>query len=138
MKHLVVAEKPSVGRDIAKVLQCTDKHAGYISGNDFVVTWGIGHLVTACMPEEMDPKFTEWKMEDLPIMPDPIPLKVIPETEQQYNIVCDWMNNPEIDDITPSMERTENLYTWQDCTSRLRISSGYPASLSSPRMPQRT
>ena len=139
MKHLVVAEKPSVGRDIAKVLQCTDKHAGYISGDDFVVTWGIGHLVTACMPEEMDPKYVEWKMEDLPIMPDPIPLKVIPETAQQYHIVCDWMNNPEIAGIICATDAGREgelifryIYQMADChkpVKRLWISSMTPQAI---------
>jgi DNA topoisomerase-3 len=83
MKHLVVAEKPSVGRDIARVLQCKEQKTGYLSDDEYIVTWGIGHLVTNCLPGEINPSWQMWKLEDLPILPDPIPLKVIQETKKQ-------------------------------------------------------
>lgn len=68
MKHLVIAEKPSVGRDIARVLQCSDKQQGFISGEDYIVTWAIGHLVTNCLPEDIDPSLKTWKLDTLPTL----------------------------------------------------------------------
>ena len=63
MKSLVLAEKPSVARDIARVLKCQKKINGAIEGTDYVVTWGLGHLVTLADPEDYDKKYKEWKME---------------------------------------------------------------------------
>ena len=70
MKSLVIAEKPSVARDIARVLKCGKNINGAIEGDRYVVTWGLGHLVTLADPEDYDKKYKEWKMEDLPMMPD--------------------------------------------------------------------
>ena len=69
MKTLVIAEKPSVGRDIARVLNCPKKNKSYMEGDRYVVTWGLGHLVELTDPEGYDKRYKEWKMEDLPIMP---------------------------------------------------------------------
>lgn len=84
---LIVAEKPSVGRDIARVLKCTQKADGYISGDEYTVTWAFGHLVTLVEPDELEEKFKKWRMEDLPIMPENIPTKVIPKTRSQFTII---------------------------------------------------
>ena len=67
MKTLVLAEKPSVGRDIGRVLHCTPQGNGFLEGKDYIVTWGLGHLVTLKDPEGYDKKYKEWKMEELPI-----------------------------------------------------------------------
>ena len=77
MKTLVIAEKPSVGRDIARVLGCRKQSDGALEGDKYIVTWGLGHLVELADPESYDPKYKEWKMEDLPMMPDPFKLEVI-------------------------------------------------------------
>ena len=69
MKSLVIAEKPSVARDIARVLKCGRQGSGIIEGDRYIVTWGLGHLVTLADPEDYDKKYKEWKMEDLPMMP---------------------------------------------------------------------
>ena len=69
MKSLVIAEKPSVARDIARVLKCTKNISGAIEGNQYVVTWGLGHLVELADPEHYDKKYKNWKMEDLPMLP---------------------------------------------------------------------
>ena len=69
MKQLVLAEKPSVARDIARVLKCQKKSNGSIEGKDYIVTWALGHLVTLADPEGYDKKYREWKMEDLPMIP---------------------------------------------------------------------
>ena len=70
MKILVIAEKPSVGRDIAKVLKSNQKQNGYIEGPQYIVTWGLGHLITLQDPEDYHKKYQSWKMEDLPIIPE--------------------------------------------------------------------
>ena len=75
MKTLVLAEKPSVGRDIARVLGCTKKLEGAIEGTDYVVTWGLGHLVELADPEEYSGDYKEWKMDVLPMMPSPFKLR---------------------------------------------------------------
>ncbi len=87
MKALVIAEKPSVARDIARVLKCNKQINGAIEGSDYVVTWGLGHLVTLADPEDYDKKYKEWKMEDLPMLPDPFHLEVIRQTAKQYQAV---------------------------------------------------
>ncbi len=84
---LVVAEKPSVGRDIARVLKCTSKGEGFLQGDMYTVTWAVGHLVTLCEPQEIDEKYKKWRMEDLPILPEDIPTKVISKTKSQYNVI---------------------------------------------------
>ena len=63
MKKLVIAEKPSVGRDIARVLGCKQQGKKYIEGNEYIVTWGLGHLVTLADPEGYDKKLKTWRME---------------------------------------------------------------------------
>ena len=87
MKSLVIAEKPSVARDIARVLKCGKNINGAIEGDRYVVTWGLGHLVTLADPEDYDKKYKEWKMEDLPMMPEVFKLEVIKQTSKQYQAV---------------------------------------------------
>ena len=87
MKQLVLAEKPSVARDIARVLKCQKKLNGAIEGKDYVVTWALGHLVTLADPEGYDKKYKEWKMEDLPMLPKKMELVVIRQTAKQYQAV---------------------------------------------------
>ncbi len=90
---VVVAEKPSVGRDIARVLQCRERGEGFLKGEKYLVTWAVGHLVTLCEPDEIDEKYKKWRMEDLPILPDSIPTKVIGKTKSQFSIVKKLMND---------------------------------------------
>ena len=87
MKKLVIAEKPSVGRDIARVLGCKQQGKKYIEGNEYIVTWGLGHLVTLADPEGYDKKLKTWRMEDLPMMPERFKLVVIPQTRGQFQAV---------------------------------------------------
>lgn len=98
-KRLIIAEKPSVGRDIANVLNCRENGNGCRIGKDDIVTWAVGHLVGLCYPDEMDEKYKEWKVEDLPIFPDPFQLKILESGEKQFNIVKSLMNDPEVDRI---------------------------------------
>jgi DNA topoisomerase IA len=76
-KILVVAEKPSVGRDYAKVLGCKERGEGCLIGPQYVVTWAVGHLIELCEPEAYDEKFKRWNYRDLPIIPQSIQLQVI-------------------------------------------------------------
>ena len=87
MKRLVLAEKPSVARDIARVLKCNRKSNSYIEGNEYVVTWALGHLVTLADPEVYSKKYREWKMEDLPMIPKKMELVVIKQSAKQYQAV---------------------------------------------------
>ncbi len=87
MKALVIAEKPSVARDIARVLRCSQKSGGCLEGSDYVVTWALGHLVTLADPEEYDKKYQQWSMETLPMLPKEMKLVVIRQTSKQYQTV---------------------------------------------------
>ena len=87
MKTLVIAEKPSVGRDIARVLQCTRNSQGALEGEKYIVTWALGHLVTLADPEGYDAKYKSWRGEDLPMMPQHFKLVVIKQTHKQFQIV---------------------------------------------------
>lgn len=98
-KILVVAEKPSVGRDIAKVLNCNKKGEGFLEGDRYIVTWAIGHLITLCKPEEYDPNYKKWTFSNLPILPVEMKLKPVSSTKKQYSIVKKLMNSKEIDYI---------------------------------------
>lgn len=96
MKTLVFAEKPSVGRDIAKVLKATDKKNGYMEGSDYVVTWGYGHLVSLGHPELQNSGWKRWSLDSLPMLPEKWKLNVIPSAKQQFEIVSELMNRKDI------------------------------------------
>ncbi len=99
MKSLVLAEKPSVAREIARVLKCSNKQKGYIEGNHYVVTWALGHLVTLAEPDDYDAKYKQWRLEDLPMLPEKMKLKVIKQTSHQYQVVKNLMNRGDISDL---------------------------------------
>ncbi|MBR0411569.1 MAG: DNA topoisomerase III [Eubacterium sp.] len=99
MKELVIAEKPSVARDIARVLGCKKQTRNYIEGDSYVVTWGLGHLVTLADPEGYDKKLATWRMEDLPMMPERLKLVVIPKTRGQFQAVKTQIARKDISDI---------------------------------------
>ena len=87
MKQLVIAEKPSVGRDIARVLKCTGKGDGFLYNDNYIVSWAIGHLVTLQEPEDYDPELKKWRRESLPIIPEELKLKAIKDTRSQRVIL---------------------------------------------------
>ncbi|MCL1988688.1 MAG: DNA topoisomerase III [Firmicutes bacterium] len=87
MKTLVLAEKPSVGKDIARVLGCRGGKNGYIEGEKYIVTWALGHLVTLADPEEYEARYKTWDISHLPIIPEKQRLTVIPQTSKQYRTV---------------------------------------------------
>ena len=98
-KIVVVAEKPSVGRDIARVLGCRTGGDGCLIGEKYIVTWAVGHLVTLMEPNEIDPKYEKWSFATLPILPETIPLKVISQTKDQYSKVKKLINDKETDSL---------------------------------------
>ena len=100
-KTLVIAEKPSVGRDVARVLPGPfQKHEGYLDGPEHVITWAVGHLVQLAEPDEYDDKFKRWRMADLPIVPRHFKLVVRDErSEKQMKVVRDLLRRDDIDRV---------------------------------------
>lgn len=98
-KILVIAEKPSVGRDIARVLGCTKKGEGYLFGEEYIVSWAVGHLTTLCEPEDYDENLKKWNFSVLPIIPEEMKLKAIPATRQQLKVLNSLMNSKDVESI---------------------------------------
>lgn len=96
---LVLAEKPSVGRDLARVLNCNKKGNGYLEGEKYIVTWALGHLVTLADPEDYDEKYKAWRIDDLPMLPSILKLVVIRQTGKQFNAVKEQMNRKDVTEI---------------------------------------
>ncbi len=132
-KILVIAEKPSVGRDIAKVLGCRSRGNGCLFGDDYIITWAVGHLVALASPEELDDKYKNWTRADLPILPKAMKLKVLPRVKRQYDVVSGWMNHEDVDSIICATDSGREgelifrlIYIMAGCTKpfqRLWISS---------------
>ena len=99
MTIAVVAEKPSVGRDLARVLGADKRGDGYLAGNGYVVTWAIGHLVALAEPHEMNPAWKQWRPDLLPILPDRWLLSVLPSTKGQYESVARILADRRITEI---------------------------------------
>lgn len=99
MKSLIIAEKPSVARDIARVLKCANNQNGVLEGKDYIITWGLGHLVTLADPEDYNPRYKEWKLEHLPMIPETFKLEVIKQTGKQYQVVKKQIHRPDVKDI---------------------------------------
>ncbi|NLJ76724.1 MAG: DNA topoisomerase III [Peptococcaceae bacterium] len=133
MKTLVLAEKPGVGRELARILQCSRKTKGYIEGSQFIVTWSLGHLVTLAEPEDYDQKYREWRLEDLPMLPFRMKLKVIRQTSHQFRIVKDLMNRKDVRELIIATDAGREgelvarwimaLANWKKPFKRLWISS---------------
>jgi DNA topoisomerase-3 len=98
-KILVLTEKPSVGREVAKILNCHQKGNGCFIGPKYIVVWALGHLVTLADPELYDDKYKTWKMEDLPMLPAKLELVVMKETSKQFGVVKNLMKMPEVDEL---------------------------------------
>ena len=133
MKSLVIAEKPSVARDIARVLHCQKKLPGAMEGQQYVVTWALGHLVTLADPEEYDKKYAQWNLETLPMLPQKMQLVVIKQTAKQFKDVKTQLFRKDIGQIviaTDAGREGELVACWilekADCrkpVKRLWISS---------------
>ena len=133
MVTLVVAEKPSVARDIARVLGAREKGEGCLVGGGYAVTWALGHLVTLKEPEELDEKYKRWRAQDLPILPERMETKVIKKTRSQFLVLKKLMNDRETQDIVCATDSGREgelifryIYEQAGCSkpvSRLWISS---------------
>jgi DNA topoisomerase III len=95
----VLAEKPSVARDIARVLGADKRGTGYLQGNGYVVTWAIGHLVSLAEPHQINPQWRQWRLESLPILPDQWPLVVYERSKEQFEVVQKILISPRVSSI---------------------------------------
>ena len=107
-KTLVLAEKPSVGKELARVLGCKRGGDGCLEGDRYIVTWALGHLVTLADPEVYDKKLEKWSMEDLPMLPQTMKLVVIPETSRQYKVVTGLMKRSPLAQRFPHLLNHQN------------------------------
>lgn len=96
MKKLVIAEKPSVAREIAKTLHCYARGDGYIEGNDYIVTWALGHLVELCEPSHYSESYKRWSLRDLPMIPEHLDEQVIDESHEQYDHIESLLKRSDI------------------------------------------
>ena len=98
-KTLVLAEKPSVGKELARVLGCRRGADGYMEGDRHIVTWALGHLVTLADPDVYDKKLEKWNMDDLPMLPQTMKLVVIRESAKQFKVVQSLMKRGDVSDL---------------------------------------
>lgn len=132
-KTLVLAEKPSVGRELARVLDCKKSGNGYLEGDKYIVTWALGHLVTLADPNVYDKKYEKWDMQDLPMLPQSMKLVVIPESRRQFQAVSSLMKRGDVNELIIATDagREGELVArwimmkagWKGKTQRLWISS---------------
>jgi DNA topoisomerase-3 len=135
----VVAEKPSVARDIASVLGATGKGDGYLHGNGYVVTWAIGHLAALAQPHEINPAWRQWHRDHLPMLPKQWPLVVYEKTKDQFEVVRKIVNSPRISRVVCATDAGREgelifryIYEAAQCEkpfSRLWISSLTPDAI---------
>src|SRR6202162_1936548 len=135
----VLAEKPSVARDIASVLGATRKHDGYLHGNGHVVTWAIGHLAALAQPHEIAPAWRQWRRDLLPMLPEHWPLVVYEKTKDQFEVVRKIVNSPRISRVVCATDAGRegelifrSIYEAAQCEkpfSRLWISSLTPDAI---------
>jgi DNA topoisomerase III len=135
----VLAEKPSVARDIAKVLGANTRGEGYIHGNGYVVTWAIGHLAALAQPHEIRPEWKSWRRETLPMLPEFWPLVVYEKTKDQFEVVRKILSSPRVGRVICATDAGREgelifryIYEAADCSkpiSRLWISSLTPEAI---------
>jgi DNA topoisomerase-3 len=114
-KSLVLAEKPSVGKELAKILGCRQNGEGCLIGEHYIVTWALGHLVTLADPEQYNAEHKTWSLEHLPMLPKKMQLVIIKETAKQYNIVQNLLKRADVADIiiaTDSGREGELVARW--------------------------
>lgn len=122
-KVLVIAEKPSVGRDIARVLGCREKGDGLLAGGNYIVSWAVGHLAALCNPEDYNPAWKKWSMETLPIMPEQMQLQAVVSGRAQLAVLKKLLHSPEVESLicaTDSGREGELIfrYIYQLCGCR--------------------
>jgi DNA topoisomerase-3 len=135
----VLAEKPSVARDIAHVLGAGTRGDGYLHGNGYVVTWAIGHLAALAQPHEIKPEWRQWRRDLLPILPARWPLIVYEKTKDQFEIVRKILSSPKVSRVVCATDAGREgelifryIYEAADCgkpVSRLWISSLTPDAI---------
>lgn len=133
MKTLVLAEKPSVARELARVLGCGHKHKHYMEGPQYVVTWALGHLVELSEPEDYDAKYRTWNIDDLPLLPEKMDIKVIKETSHQYKAIAQLGKRADLGELVIATDAGREgelvarwimeLMRWRKPFKRLWISS---------------
>ena len=122
-KTLVIAEKPSVGRDLSRVLPGPfQKHEGYLEADDHVMTWAVGHLVQLAEPDEYDPKYKKWRMADLPIVPDRFKLMVRDErSKKQMSVITRLLKRDDVDRFVNACDagrEGELIFAWSSRSGR--------------------
>src|SRR5215831_16605745 len=135
----VLAEKPSVARDIARVLGATSQGEGYLHGNGYIVTWAIGHLAALAQPHEIEPQWRQWRRETLPMLPKEWPLVIYEETKDQFETVRKILNSARVFQIICATDAGREgelifryIYDAAQCdkpVSRLWISSLTPDAI---------
>jgi DNA topoisomerase-3 len=133
MKSIVLAEKPSVGRELARVLGCTKTGHGYSEGRDYIVTWALGHLVELADPRAYDEKFATWSLEHLPMLPERMKHHVIGKTSRQFKTITKLLRRPDVDNLIIATDAGREgelvarwimrLGGWKGSVQRLWISS---------------
>lgn len=133
MKQLILAEKPSVARDLARVLGCKQQNKSFIEGPKHIVTWALGHLVELKMPEDYDKQYKQWRLEDLPIIPKYMGLKVIRQVSHQFRAIEQLTKRKDLSELVIATDagREGELVArwimekvkWQKPVKRLWISS---------------
>ena len=99
-KKLIITEKPSVAMEFAKALKITtNRKNGYLESQEWIITWCVGHLVTMSYPEKYDEKLKYWRLETLPFIPEEWKYEIIPQVENQFNIVKELMNREDVEEI---------------------------------------
>lgn len=96
---VVIAEKPSVALDISKVIGANEKRNGYYEGNNYLVTWCVGHLVENAMPEDYNPDYKKWSLDNLPIIPGEWKIKVSNKTKGQFKVIKELVNREDVEEL---------------------------------------
>ena len=135
----VLAEKPSVARDIARVLGASGKGDGFLHGNGYVITWAIGHLAALAQPHEIRPAWKQWRRDTLPMLPDQWPLVVYEKTKHQFEVVKKILRSERISEVVCATDAGREgelifryIYEAAECRKpvrRLWISSLTPDSI---------
>ncbi len=139
MKKIVLAEKPSVGRELARVLGCTKRDTGYIEGPDYVVTWALGHLVELAQPAAYSERYKRWSLRDLPMLPAELKQEVIEQSRSQYEVVKSLLQRPDASELIIATDAGREgelvarwimkLSDWTGPVKRLWISSQTDAAI---------
>lgn len=131
--RLIIAEKPSVGQSLAAVLGAKKRNDGYLEGGGYLVSWCFGHLAELCSADAYDEKYSKWRYDDLPIVPETWQYTVLPDKKKQYKLLCDLMRRADVDTIINACDAGRegelifrNVYNLSGCSKpvkRLWISS---------------